>query len=295
MKDFFKQNKLFIAVFLGLLLVVGTGIAVWQFKRGDEVSNGVDQKEEEVDDEGSRDASGNEEDNDGMESEDETEVEDREENISSEDNEETVNYVNPDEYEEKENLVDNDDDYTVWLIDVEKVEDRANLKHGRFLIELKDIDGQENAVLIDGKVELFGSASIRSSFEEGRYLLITAGTYTSQGGYALDLKKGEIIDEICLDTGGQFYHKGYIYYTNCDLEPEVKGSVGSGESPSVVQLNVNTHESKVLYQSDELQDFKIMKIEDSTLYVKRGYVEAAEDWATMDSEKIFTETIKRDL
>ncbi len=196
-------------------------------------------------------------------------------------------YLNPSNYKEKEKLTKNDD-YTVWLIDVDGEEDF--LRTGKFLVENNKMDEEENAVLIQGEVEVFGTANIRNIFEEGRYLLITAGTYTSQDGYALDLKKGEIIDEICLDTGKQFYHKGFIYYTNCDIQSN--RPYGSGEAPSVVELNVNTHKSKILYQSDDLQDFEITKIENDTLYVKRTYVKLENDW---DNEKTFTEVVMKDL
>ena len=187
-----------------------------------------------------------------------------------------------DDFKDKEFVAENDS-YSIYLVNRTGGTDDAPT--GELLAVNK---GTNQVVKMNGQFTVIvGGGTIVYDDGNGKYILLSIGTYTSRKAVVLSLDgQKQAVKDFCISDGQHGDHlfwNDFILINNCDRF--TNRPWGAGEAPSVVAINLNTGAMTEIAKSDLTHQFEVDRIEGSTLQYIETYVENEKDWMNPDKQK----------
>jgi hypothetical protein len=133
---------------------------------------------------------------------------------------------------------------------------------------------------------IIGGGTIVFDDGNGKYVLLSIGTYTSRNAVVLSLDdQKQAVNDFCMSSGqydDHLFWNNYVIINNCDTFPNRPW--GMGEAPSVTAINLITGTETVIAKSDLTHQYSVKQIEDTTLRYSETYVENGADWQNQDKQ-----------
>ena len=173
--------------------------------------------------------------------------------------------------------------YSVYLVDRTGGTDAAPT--GELLVFNKSTDQVTKmsgsfTVIIEGGTIVFDNG-------QGKYVLLSIGTYTSRNAVVLSLDdQKQVVSDFCISSGpygDHFFWNDYIIINNCDTLQNRPW--GAGEAPSITAINLKTGTETVIAKSDFTHQYSVKQIEGNTLQYIETTVENSADWQYQDKQK----------
>ena len=196
-----------------------------------------------------------------------------------------------DDFQNRE-FVGENDIYSIYLINRSGGTDAAPT--GELLVLNKSTN---QVIKMNGLFTVIvGGGTIVFDDGNGKYVLLSIGTYTSRNAVVLSLDdKKQAVNTFCASSGEQYedhlFWDDYIIFNNCDTFKNRPS--GMGEAPSVTAINLITGTETVIAKSDLTHQYSVKQIEGNTLRYIETYVENGADWQNQDRQK--TDDKKYDL
>ena len=134
---------------------------------------------------------------------------------------------------------------------------------------------------------IIGGGTIVFDDGQGKYVLLSMGTYTSRNAVVLSLDdQKQAVNDFCMSSGqygDHLFWNAYIIINNCDTF--TNRPWGAGEAPSVTAINLKTGTETVIAKSDLTHQYSVKQIEGNTLQYIETYVEEGTDWQNQDKQK----------
>ena len=133
---------------------------------------------------------------------------------------------------------------------------------------------------------IIGGGTIVFDDGNGKYVLLSIGTYTSRNAVVLSLDdQKQAVKDFCMSSGqydDHLFWNDYVIINNCDTFNNRPW--GMGEAPSVTAINLITGTETVIAKSDLTHQYSVKQIEDNTLRYSETYVENEADWQNQDKQ-----------
>jgi hypothetical protein len=134
---------------------------------------------------------------------------------------------------------------------------------------------------------IIGGGTIVFDDGNGKYVLLSIGTYTSRNAVVLSLDdQKQAVNDFCMSSGqydDHLFWNNYVIINNCDTFPNRPW--GMGEAPSVTAINLITGTETVIAKSDLTHQYSVKQVEGNTLRYIETYVENGADWQNQDKQK----------
>ncbi|HUH96288.1 MAG TPA: hypothetical protein VLZ89_02955 [Anaerolineales bacterium] len=174
-------------------------------------------------------------------------------------------------------------DYSVYLVNRDGGTDAA--PRGGLLLYDKSTN---QAIRMSGSFTVIvGGGTIVYDDGNGKYVLLSIGTYTSRNAVVLSLAaRRQAVNDFCMSSGpygDHLFWDDHVIINNCDTFPNRPW--GAGEAPSVAAIDLGTGLETTIARSDLTHQFQIKQIDGNDLQYIETYVENGEDWQSQDKQK----------
>jgi hypothetical protein len=186
-----------------------------------------------------------------------------------------------DDFQNKE-FVGENDTYSIYLIN------RSGGTEAAPTGELLVLNKSTNQVIkMNGSFTVIvGGGTIVYDDGQGKYVLLSIGTYTSRDGVVLALAdQKQAANGFCMTTeqyGEHLFWNDYIMINNCDTF--TNRPWGNGEAPSLMAISLKTGTQTVIAKSDLTHQYSVKQVDGNTLRYVETSVENEADWQNQDKQ-----------
>lgn len=187
-----------------------------------------------------------------------------------------------DDFQNKK-FVGENDVYSIYMINNNNGTDSASTEE--LLVQNKDTG---LVIKMNGLFSMInGGSTIVYDDGNGKYVLLSIGTYSTRNGIVLSLdNQRQVVNDFCMSSGrygDHIFWNDYIFINNCDNFNNRPW--GRGEASSVIAISLKTGSETIIAKSDLTHQYSIRIVEGNTIRYTETYVENEADWQYQDKQR----------
>lgn len=166
-----------------------------------------------------------------------------------------------------------------------------------YLVNQKDLQASQTLTVYDKNSKkklptniLYTKSGTPVLFNDtnGRYVLLSTGVYTTGAinprvAMVISLAdSARTVNDFC-HAGNPFFWNDYVIYDGCDRY--TNRPWGNGEAPSILARNLKTDKEQTLFQSTSTSQYRVVRVNATTLEGEEYYVGGELDWRKAQPNK----------